>query len=171
MIRPATLDDAAAIARIQVRTWRAAYADIVPAAYLAAMSVEKRTLSWQQRIADGRSVILVAIEGEEITGWASGGPCRDDDVPGASEVYAIYVSPEYWGRDIGRRLMARMLELLPPGTEVTLWVFRDNHRAIRFYGKSGFRHDGTEKRFELGGAPLSEWRMRRPANPSLSPGF
>ena len=169
MIRPAIPDDAASIASIQIRTWQAAYSEIVPAAYLAAMSVEKRTLSWQQRIANGGSVILVAMEDGQMTGWASGGSCRDDDVPGASEVYAIYVSPEHWGKDIGRQLMAALLDLLPPQTEVTLWVFRDNRRAIRFYEKSGFRHDGTEKEFELGGATLSEWRMRLSAGRSVRP--
>ena len=159
MIRDGTVEDASEIARIQVQTWRVAYAGIAPADYLAALSEEKRTLSWQQQLTDGRSLILVAFENNEMAGWISGGRCRDADAPDASEVYAIYVSPPYWGRHIGRQLMAKFEEQLPATSPVYLWVLGANQRALTFYDKMGYTPDGTAKDIKLGRATLSEIRL------------
>ena len=41
-IRPARLDDAAGIARLDVETWRAAYAGILATPYLVGLSAERR---------------------------------------------------------------------------------------------------------------------------------
>jgi len=60
MIRKATFDDAAAIARIHVGTWRVAYTDIVPDDFLANLSEEKRTQSWRDQLTDGRTIIWAA---------------------------------------------------------------------------------------------------------------
>jgi ribosomal protein S18 acetylase RimI-like enzyme len=43
---------------------------------------------------------------------------------------------------------------------VTLWVIRDNARAIRFYERSGFAIEAdSAKEFELGGAQITELRL------------
>jgi ribosomal protein S18 acetylase RimI-like enzyme len=43
---------------------------------------------------------------------------------------------------------------------VTLWVIRDNARAIRFYERSGFAvEDDSAREFELGGAQITEVRL------------
>lgn len=49
-LRVATTDDAAAIARIHVDTWRTTYSGIVPEAYLAKLSYEQRQSSWVQML-------------------------------------------------------------------------------------------------------------------------
>ena len=41
LIRPATLEDAPAIARVHVDTWRTTYAGIVPDEHLAKLSYER----------------------------------------------------------------------------------------------------------------------------------
>ena len=50
-VERAKLEDAHAIAEIHVLTWRAVYQGIVPADYLATLSVEKREALWRDSIA------------------------------------------------------------------------------------------------------------------------
>lgn len=161
MIRKATFEDAAAIARIHVGTWRVAYAGIVPNDCLARLSEEKRTQSWQQQLTDGRTIIWVAEKDGQVIGWVSGGASKDEDAHGNSEVYAIYVSSRHWDCGVGRELMAKMESSLPDGQSTTLWVLRDNQRAIRFYEKMGYRPDGTQKEIQLGGKDFFEIRFRK----------
>ncbi len=161
MIRKATLKDAATIARIHVCTWRVAYAGIVPDEYLASLSEEERTKSWQQRLTDGRTIIWVAEEDGQVIGWVSGGASRDSDAQGDAEVYAIYVASQHLGCGVGRELMAKMEDSLPDGQGTTLWVLRDNQRAIRFYEKMGYRPDGAQKEIQLGGKVFCEIRFRK----------
>ncbi|WP_104116900.1 GNAT family N-acetyltransferase [Arthrobacter sp. B1805] len=69
----------------------------------------------------------------------------------AVELSKFYVHPDHHGRGAAAALMQRTLELAArsglPG--VWLGVNQENTRAIRFYGKSGFRRVGA-KRFRLG---------------------
>ncbi len=166
MIRRAIYDDAAAIARIHVGTWRTAYAGIVPDEYLASLSEEKRLKSWQQQLTDGKTVILVAEKDGEVIGWASGGMSRDEDSPGDSELYAIYILSQHWGGGIGRKLMEKMEDSLPAAKSTTLWVLQDNHRAIQFYERMGYHPDDAQKKIQLGGKEFIELRFRKtkPAN-------
>ncbi len=161
MIRHATLKDAPAIAAIHVRAWRVAYQGIIPSDYLAGLSELDKTVFWQQQLAVDRGVILVAVLGGRPVGWASGGASRDADARGDSEVYAIYVAPEFWARGFGRQLMKRIEKAILPCPGITLWVLRQNERAIRFYRKLGYEFDGAEKTVQLGGAHLQEVRLRK----------
>lgn len=146
---------------IHVRAWQAAYAGIVPDDYLATLSVEKRQEFWHRELAKERSVVVTAVENGEAVGWASGGVSRDADTNGASEIYAIYVSPELWTRGIGTQLMRRIEEDISPCSDVTLWVLAQNQRAIDFYRKLGYEFDGGEKTVQLGDVSLSEVRLRK----------
>jgi ribosomal protein S18 acetylase RimI-like enzyme len=167
MIRKATVGDAEIIAQIHVQTWRHAYAGIVPAEYLAGLSEERRTVFWRQQLLENRNIILVGLTAKEVVGWASGGVCRDSDIEDAAEIYAIYVSPSFWGRGVGRKLMGRLEKGLPDSSRTVLWVLRQNQSAIRFYEKLGYRPDGGEREANLGSATLLEIRLRKekPARP------
>ena len=161
MLRRATLDDAPAIAAIHVRAWQAAYAGIVPADFLAGLSIPKRTEFWQRELTENRSIVVVAIERGSIVGWASGGTCRDADATDESEIFAVYVSPECWARGVGRQLMTRIEEDILPFSAITLWVLTQNQRAIAFYRKIGYEFDGAEKSLQFAGVSLQEVRLRK----------
>ncbi|MEO7351851.1 MAG: GNAT family N-acetyltransferase, partial [Marmoricola sp.] len=65
-------DDAPAIAAVQVRAWRASYADLLPAGILAAMDVDQIAETWRQslgRPTDARNRVLVALERNLVTGF------------------------------------------------------------------------------------------------------
>lgn len=158
MIRKATVDDAESIATIHVRTWQIAYAEIFPAEFLANLSVENRITAWRQQLSENTSATFIAEDKGLVTGWVSGGASVDADARGASEVQAIYVLPEYWEAGIGAQLMQAIEAALPPSPSTTLWVLRDNSRAIRFYEKLGYLADGAQDELERGG--VKRWKIR-----------
>ena len=137
------------------KAWQEAYAGIVPQSYLdGKMTLERceaNTFRW-------RDNIIVAKDGERVVGFAGYGKCRNDDLPDAGEVFAIYILSEYYGQGVGWRLMWEALKQLSDYSRIAVWVLKDNKRAIRFYERCGFRFDGREEVIQLD-APLTEERM------------
>jgi ribosomal protein S18 acetylase RimI-like enzyme len=163
LIRLAEPEDARAVAEIHVEAWRAAYASILPEAFLASLSVASRKAFWAQFLAEKRGDLQVAIDGERMRGWINIGPCRDQDAAAReAEIWALYVSPEVWATGVGRELWASaQASLFVKGyRHCRLWVLAQNDRAIRFYQAAGFERDEIPaKTFELGGATVAEIRL------------
>ena len=155
-------DDAQSIAQIHVASWQAAYAHILSAEYLAALSVDKRTALWCEAIEKQSPEVLVAKLDGRIVGWISFGPSRDKGAAAdAGELWALYVDPLHWSGGAGRRLWEGARErLVERGfVSVSLWVLTQNARGIGFYENSGFTPDfGSEKAFDLGGRQVQEIR-------------
>lgn len=102
-----------------------------------------------------------------VTGFASIGEVRDEDLKPEKffELYAIYVAPEYWDLGLGRELWTAALDSVPPGiVGVSLWVLTQNERGRRFYERSGFEFDGTQRIEELGGLAVKEMRYIYPGS-------
>jgi len=91
------------------------------------------------------------------------GPPDAASVPGAGELYAIYLDPSHWGRGYGRALMhAAERGLAEAGfEEAHLWVLDTNARARRFYEIAGWSADGGRKTEHRGDVELREVRYRR----------
>ncbi|RJS93543.1 GNAT family N-acetyltransferase [Salinisphaera sp. Q1T1-3] len=158
--------DAPVVARIQRDAWRAAYAGIVPADYLAAMDLVALTRTWAARITHDMPALIgyVACDTRHrVIGYVVAGPHRDPAGDDAAEIRAIYVAPDRHGEGVGRSLMqAAAVGLRAAGFgAVRLWVFVDNTPARAFYetlgGTAGQRHT-----FKLGGALLEEIDYRWP---------
>jgi len=168
-IRLASADDAGAIARVQIAAWRAAYADIVPAQFLASLDVGERVDRWRTRIspaADSGAPTFVALDTTDaVRGFAHSGPIRDDDLSpeGRAEVYTVYVDPVAWRRGIGSTLMTAVDDFwgLSGIRELVLWTFEDNPAARTFYEQLGYTFDGTRKIDDFGGTRIAEVRYRR----------
>ena len=165
-VRLARVEDAAALARVHVRSWQAAYAGIVDGAHLAALDVGARTELWRDRLTGGQAGALtyVATAGSDVVGFATAGPVRDQDLErqqqGWAEVYALYVDPGQWRGGVGSALW-RALDA-GWGEEVVavaLWVLRDNPRARAFYSARGLEPDGAERSILVGPRELPEVRM------------
>ena len=166
-IRSALPEDAAAIAHIHVAAWQAAYAGIIDAAYLAALSAPQREAYWAQAIAQGDTQILLArdIRTGVAVGWIAVGNCRDIGAPAArGEVWALYADPAHWSQGVGRALwlQARDLLLARGKVEASLWVLAANALAIRFYERQGFVPDAEgRKTITVAGTVLDELRYVR----------
>jgi ribosomal protein S18 acetylase RimI-like enzyme len=155
VIRPGTAADAEGVALVQVETWQAAYAHVLPHEQLQAFSVERPTEQWR-----AYPPIVAEVDGE-VVGFVSVGASRDDDADG--ELYAIYVHPDHWGTGVGRALMeAGEAELRRLGhRDVVLWVLDDNPRARRFYERAEWATDGATRGIEIFGAEVPEVRYRK----------
>jgi len=153
-VRPATAEDARAIAEVHVASWRWAYRDALSAATLDALDVEERAGMWAERIGEAGEATetLVATDDGTVVGFCSYGPGRDlDAAPLTGEVYAIYLRPETVGRGAGRTLFARASERLHAlgYRGATLWVLETNQRTRRFYEAAGWSTDGATDVHEL----------------------
>jgi GNAT superfamily N-acetyltransferase len=148
-----------------VRSWRAAFAGLVPQHYLDAMDPGCEESGWKTHIAETRwpaSGVLVAETEAGIVGFARFGPSREN--PAVAEIGMLYAIPEVWGTGIGKQLMLATLTALGQAgcTQATLWVLEDNERARRFYEAAGWHADGAAVVDTTGGASLNKLRYRRP---------
>lgn len=155
LVRPALAADATAIAGIHVRTWRAAYRDILPPATLAALDQSRRAALWRRRTTapDPGHRVLVAVDGAGPIGFLYLGPTGDpDDDPGAvGQVLALHVDPAAGGRGVGRELLRRAVEEFTGRgyRTATLWVVEGNAGARRFYARAGWATDGANRQEPL----------------------
>ena len=137
----------------------------MPDEHLDALDESARAEGWRQSLESGSGWVFVAVLDDEVVGFAALMPSRDPDAsPRCGEVTAIYALPHVWGDGVGWALMDRVLQILSAEgfDEVTLWVLAGNERAIRFYERSDFAHDGAEKTDDSRGFALHELRYRRP---------
>jgi ribosomal protein S18 acetylase RimI-like enzyme len=163
MVRPATLDDAAEIARVHVATWRSAYRGLLPDDFLASLSEVYYTERWTRVIGDGMSGVFVAEEPDGIVGFASGGRERAGEHGFEGELYAIYVLDSAERRGHGRELVRAVAGALREMKlrDMIVWVLRDNARARQFYERLGGVYV-REQPLTIGTATLEEvsygWR-------------
>ena len=141
MVRLATIEDAETIAAIHVRTWQTAYEGIVPAQFLAALSIQERANMWRIVISEHHGIVLLAASPHGEVGFISFGPSRDEDGREKAEIYAIYVLPQFWHQGIGWELLDGAERRLEGQhfVAITLWVLEKNAQARQFYVARGFR--------------------------------
>jgi ribosomal protein S18 acetylase RimI-like enzyme len=158
VIRPATAEEAEAVARVHLETWRVAYADVFPREELEDFSAERvaRRAEMHRRAPP----IVAEVEGE-IVGFVSVGPATDTDADG--ELYAIYVLPTHWRTGVGRALIQAGEERLRElgHRQAVLWVLEDNPRAQRLYEAAGWTKDGTSRPIEIFGVSVPEIRYAK----------
>ncbi len=142
IVRKACLDDAPAIARVHVDTWRTTYRGIMPKEYLARLSYDQREHSWRQTLTtafkDNHFIYVIEDRDSQIVGFADGGLERTGNPIYTGELYAIYILDAYQGQGLGRRLTLEVVErLFEAGFDSMLvWVLADNP-ACRFYEALG----------------------------------
>src|SRR4029453_3922458 len=88
-------------------------------------------------------------EADEGIGFARVGASREDedgDGEREGELYAIYLDPRCWGRDIGKALLLRAEESLRGSgfRRAVLYVLEGNERAQRFYRAAGWEQYGSK---------------------------
>jgi GNAT superfamily N-acetyltransferase len=176
VLRRAGVEDAAALATVHVRSWRFAYRDFLPAAYLASLDEARHAERyWRPALegarpssatwlaeAGGAPIGLVAIEGPE------GVPAGEEALPGCGYVHHIHVVPEHLGTGVGALLWRTALEAIRVAghRDATLAVYEPNARARAFYEAHGWRADGWSAvrvfRWDGGEASVTMLRYRGP---------
>ena len=163
MIRAARPEDAIAIARVHVASYRATYRGIMLDSHLESFSAATRARVFSEFIAEGRYPIDV-LELDRIVGFCGYGPARDDDKDPAicCELQAIYLDPSVWRRGYGAEMTRRVVDWAQRNafSEVVLWVLERNAPARAFYERLGFTADGATKVLEDGDWRAIEARYR-----------
>ena len=137
-IRRARTADAESIAAVHDAAWREAYRGIIPGAALETM-INRRGPAWWLSAIRGGSRLLVLEFNSTIVGYVSHGRNRVAAMPYASEIFELYLAPEYQGLGFGEQLFrAARDDLAAKGYLSTIvWALADNERALRFYKKMG----------------------------------
>lgn len=162
-IRPATPADALQIAKVHVRSWQRAYAEILPAAYLAGLRPEDRAARYDlSHTTAAAPYTQVAVEGDCILGFATTLPCQDA-AASWGELRALYIDPEHWGRGAGVALLrAAERHLARTGfAQAVLWVLTGNDRAAIFYQQHGWIAEIVHRTDTVWGITVEEDRFRR----------
>lgn len=161
IIRDATVKDAEGKGYVHYQAWNEAYTGLIDQAYLNSRTIERCV-----RVAkEHPQNTVVAVINERVVGFASYLKSRDEDLPQAGEVMALYVLEDYYGLGIGKRLMEESYFKLSDYKTIIIWVLKTNVRAIGFYKKLGFEADSKEKIHTLSnGASIDEIRMIKKIN-------
>ena len=141
VIRRAVPGDAAAIAGVQVASWRSTYRGMVAEATLAALREDVLRQRMETQQAFTTTEMFVAENDGRLVGFACGGPARSPSGAYAdydAELYAIYLLEAYQGRGIGRGLvLAAAAALGAKGyKKLMVWVLEANP-AMGFYQRLG----------------------------------
>jgi ribosomal protein S18 acetylase RimI-like enzyme len=168
--RRATGADAAAIALVQLRAWRAAYRELLPAWFLDGLGERSLTAEWTHNLAMARpeDAVLVAELGGAVVGFAVAGPAAADDGEDdgedgrVGELFELDVDPGHWGHGTGRALLAAATAALAAVglAEAVLWVLPGNARARRMYEAAGWVADGGERDVQVMGVVVAAQRYR-----------
>lgn len=128
LIRAATVDECAGLAKVQVDSYRHAYAGLLPPDYLAHFTYAEQAQDWRAWLAaEGADALYVALgdadaDANEVLGNVMGGPRRSPDGRYDGEVSALHVRRAVQRRGIGRALLAVMAERLRGAGCTSLWL-------------------------------------------------
>ena len=168
-VHPATPSDVPHIARIQRDTWRAAYADLLPADVLTDLDTEQ---AWADALAANAVHLFVATEGEWTVGFCAAGMAPEPELADANGalpadaatvalVGTLLVEPRWGRRGHGGRLLATAAEALRAdgATRAVAWIPEADEASRRFYAHVAWHPDGIARTLDAGGRPLREVRV------------
>ena len=171
-VRPAASADAEEIARIQLSTWRTAYAALLPADLLSTVDEAAAAAQWRHTIDTGPAAVFVATEGKWLVGFGAAGPAPRAEAAGADGtapadaahlalVSTLLVEPRWGRRGHGGRLLATAVAAMRAAgrTRGICWVPEADTASIGFYRRAGWAPDGTVRTLDAGGVPLRELRL------------
>jgi L-amino acid N-acyltransferase YncA len=144
VIRPAKKDDAAAIAKIHVETWRSTYAGLLPDNLLLRMNVAEHEARWWRhalaRYRRNHFVYVAETKEDGVIGFGSGGPSREPELAYKGEIYTLYLGDEHHGLGFGKRLFCALAErsMRDRGNSLIVWVLAGNPARF-FYESMGGR--------------------------------
>lgn len=164
-IRYARREDIPGMAHVYIRSWQAAYRDILSAKFLKSLSEENWIVSHSAAFGqEGKPLSAVMTDGGRIVGVSSFSGARDNDLSDKyAEIISLYLLPEYWSLGLGARLLYWVQEELRSQgfTHCVLWTLAENSRAQRAYERAGFMKDGSSKQADIGGTETWEIRYKK----------
>lgn len=147
-------DDRENISRIYEESWKSAYKNIIPRAYLDSISKG----NWVKSLDHIGRKTLILLENGKIIGTSSYCASRLSEMKGWGEIISIYLLPEYVGKGYGKALLREAIKGLESEgyRDIFLWVLEENHSARKFYEKMGFQKSDVYLNDNIGGKDLRE---------------
>lgn len=151
-IREALQSDCDGIGKVYCDSWKTAYQNLLPQAYLDSLTVKDCV---PDKVSENDAVL---VRHGSVLGICCISEARSRDKEIWGEVVAIYLLPEIWGSGAGNELLQYALEKLKKNSfkNICLWVLKDNIRARKFYEKNGFQLSGNEREIEIAKCRVSE---------------
>jgi len=143
-IRKATLQDAEAIARVHVDSWKTTYKGIIPDDFLNNLSYTQRSDLWTQAIPQQDHYIMVAETSEgQIVGFADGWKKETNTVAHSGDLTSIYILEAYQGNGIGKQLLQSLFKIFKQlgWQKIFVEVLEDNKTCdwYKYYGATLFK--------------------------------
>lgn len=118
-----------------------------------------------EELADPHLIHQVVTHQDDFIAFIKIGPVHvpvKNPLPGAMEIWQLYVRREFLGQGLGDLLMDWAFAQFKAhhASELYVSVFSENERAIRFYQKYGFEKMG-EYGFPVGDQIDLEWIMKK----------
>ncbi|HMD84586.1 MAG TPA: GNAT family N-acetyltransferase [Terriglobia bacterium] len=140
-IREARPQDAPAIAKVHVDSWRTTYGRIVASEFLASLSNEESERMWLNGLSSSTnpvSLFVAETPDGAVVGFAASGPEREGDATYKGELYAVYLLQNYQRQGVGSALIRACVQKLEQRgySSLLLWVLRANP-ARHFYEALG----------------------------------
>lgn len=135
-VRNAEYKDMKQLGHTMSVSFKIAFSGFITQHTLEACAQEEKCISLLERTFREKEMHFLAGEESSMLCWKEGDSCV--------EIVAIHSLPETWGTGLGHAMLTEALHQIGE-KPVFLWVFKENHRARRFYEKHGFRWDGTER--------------------------
>ena len=150
--------DAEAVAQVQVAAWRSEYDGVLPDDLLGGLDPDDLASVWRQSIgrpADARNRVLVALEGDDVRGFAVTGPGSDPDLDAVAdgEISELTVHPDHQHTGHGSRLMHAAVDTLRADrfTRAVMWLTSTDDARRTFLTESGWEPDGAHRELDLRG--------------------
>ena len=144
VVRKARRTEIPALAKIQCAAWKAAFADIITSATMEKYTNEEKCAQMLERVFDsGIGHMYIAGIDNKACGELFWKPLDERN----AEIVALHTLKRVWGTGVGRVLMDKALsDMIENGFfTASLWVFKENIRARKFYEKCGFILTGQER--------------------------
>lgn len=156
--RIAWADDADAIADVQVKAWRQAYAALLPSDVLDALDPEQFAAAWAASLTkpkDARNRVLVALERNTVRGFAITSPSQDPDSDPVldGEISELTIDPDHTGQGHGSRLLQACVDTLRADKfrRAVTWLNSTDDALRTFLGSAGWAADGAHRELDLRG--------------------
>jgi ribosomal protein S18 acetylase RimI-like enzyme len=154
-VRPATPDDAPAVAAVQAESWKQTFAGTLPPAVLDLLRAPEAVEQWRLAVLEPPSRhhhLLVAEAGGDVVGFVALAPSSDPDGEAETdaEIVAIGVLPERLREGHGSRLVNAAVDHLRQDGFVTARVWVTGSDPLRpFLEGAGWEADGAHRSLDL----------------------
>lgn len=146
MIRQLQKEDFEKVIQIVNQNWITVYNQYVNPLLLNEEGCQRRECHLKHDFQNHRLYEYVWVENNQVLGMLSIGKTSDEDKPNVLEIWRIYIDSSAQGKGIGKQLLAYGEQKAQEEgyNEVVIWVFKENHRALKFYQKNGYVKDKEE---------------------------